>query len=60
MLKVDVGEFNRNLDVAKELGIDIRNGVIPTVVFVSPTTDKRTTKVGTNEIVSFLDQSCRH
>src|SRR4051794_36730222 len=29
-LKIDVGEFNRNLDTAASLGVDIKNGVIPT------------------------------
>jgi len=58
VFKVDVGEFNRNLDIANELGIDIRNGVIPTAVFLSPATGARTTKIGTTEILSFLKQSC--
>ncbi len=57
-LKVDVGEFNRNLDVANGLGIDIRNGIIPTAVFFAPANGARTTKAGTPEILSFLKQSC--
>jgi thiol:disulfide interchange protein len=57
-LKVDVGEFNRNLDTASELGIDIKNGVIPTAVFFPPTTGSPTTKTGTPNILSFLKQSC--
>ena len=57
-LKIDVGEFNRNLDTASGLGIDIKNGVIPTAVFFSPATSLSTTKVGTHEILTFLKQSC--
>ena len=58
IFRVDVGEFNRNLDIAAEMGIDIKNGVIPTAVFFPPTTAVRTTKVGTHKILSFLKQSC--
>jgi len=58
VFKVDVGEFNRNLDVASGLGIDIKNGVIPTAVFFPPATTVHSTKVGTHEILSFLKQSC--
>jgi thiol:disulfide interchange protein len=57
-LKIDVGEFNRNLDTASRLGIDIKNGVIPTAVFFSPATSLSTTKIGTREILTFLKQSC--
>jgi thiol:disulfide interchange protein len=57
-LKIDVGEFDRNLDTASGLGIDIKNGVIPTAVFFSPATSLATTKVGTHEILTFLKQSC--
>ena len=57
-LKVDVGEFNRNLDTARSLGIDIKNGVIPTAVFFPQTAATPTTKIGTSEILSFLKQSC--
>ena len=56
-LQVDVGEFNRNLDTAREFGIDIKNGVIPTAVFF-PRTGRPITKIGTPEILSFLKQSC--
>ena len=57
LVHVDVGQFNRNLDKANALGIDIRNGVIPTAVFF-PAIGRRTTKVGTHDILSFLEQSC--
>ena len=58
VFRVDVGEFNRNLDIANQLGIDIKNGVIPTAVFFSPPPTVRSTKVGTHEILTFLKQSC--
>ena len=35
LLYVDVGEFNRNLDIAKSLGIDVTEA-IPTAVFFPP------------------------
>jgi thioredoxin len=54
MFKVDVGEFNRNLDIGRAVGIDIKNVVIPTAVFIPP----QTTKIGTDQILSFLKQSC--
>jgi len=57
-LKIDVGEFNRNLDTASGLGIDIKNGVIPTAVFFPPAKAVSTTKVGTPAILTFLKQSC--
>ena len=58
VFRVDIGEFNRNLDIASRLGIDIKNGVIPTAVFMPPAANTRTTKLGTNEILSFLKQAC--
>jgi thiol:disulfide interchange protein len=58
VFRVDVGEFNRNLDIASGLGIDIKNGVIPTAVFFPPANAAWTTKVGTHEILAFLKQSC--
>jgi thiol:disulfide interchange protein len=57
-LKIDVGEFNRNLDTARSLGIDIKNGVIPTAVFFPATSGFPTTRTGTPNILSFLKQSC--
>lgn len=35
LLKVDVGQFDRNLDLAKSVGVDINQG-IPTAVFFAP------------------------
>jgi len=35
VLNVDVGQFNRNIEVAKSLGVDINQG-IPTAVFFPP------------------------
>jgi thioredoxin 1 len=56
VLKVDVGKFDRNLDTAMALGIDIN--VIPTAVFLTPAPDQPVAKVGTHEILAFL--SDRH
>src|SRR5262249_13645805 len=57
-LKVDVGEFNRNLDTARRLGIDIKNGIIPTGVFSPAAIGWPKTKAGTPDILAFLKQSC--
>ena len=35
LLKVDVGQFDRNVDLAKSVGVDINQG-IPTAVFFAP------------------------
>jgi thioredoxin 1 len=39
LLYVDVGEFNRNLDIAKSLGIDVTEA-IPTAAFFPPNSDQ--------------------
>jgi protein disulfide-isomerase len=53
ILNVDVGQFDRNLEVAKSLGVDIIGRGIPTAVFVSPDRH-RSTKYGTRDIQAFL------
>jgi len=65
VLKVDVGQFNRNLDIAKSLGVDLNKG-IPTAVFFAPdgkrvgATNKGelepSAKYGTQQIYGFLKE----
>ena len=54
VLNVDVGQFNRNIDVAKSLGVDINQG-IPTVVFFPPSRAVPSKKLGTNQILAYLN-----
>ena len=54
LLHVDVGEFNRNLDIAKSLGIDVTEA-IPTAAFFPPNSDQPIIKRGTNPILAFVD-----
>ncbi len=54
VLYVDVGEFNRNLDIAKSLGIDVTEA-IPTAAFFPPNSDQPIIKRGTNPILAFVD-----
>ena len=54
LLHLDVGEFNRNLDIAKSLGIDVTEA-IPTAAFFPPNSDQPIIKRGTNPILAFVD-----
>jgi thioredoxin 1 len=54
VLYIDVGEFNRNLDIAKSLGIDVTEA-IPAAAFFPPGSDQRIIKRGTNPILAFVD-----
>jgi hypothetical protein len=53
VLNVDVGQFNRNIDIAESLGVDINQG-IPTAVFFPPGSAVSAKKLGTNEILAYL------
>ena len=65
LLKVDVGEFNRNLEMAALLGVDINQG-IPTAVFFAPDGNRigatnggelgPSQKYGSNQILAFLKE----
>ena len=65
LFKVDVGEFNRNLETAKLLGVDINQG-IPTAVFFAPDGNRigatnggelgPSQKYGSNQILAFLKE----
>jgi thioredoxin 1 len=52
LFKVDVGEFNRNLGIARSLGVDVNQG-IPAAVFLSPD-GLRVRKQGVDQILAFL------
>ena len=49
--RVDVGEFDRNLDVAKSVGLNLSQ--IPTAVFFTPA-GGRIERSGTSEILDFV------
>ena len=53
VLTVDVGEFNRNLAIARSLGVDLNQG-IPTAAFFSPDSTVPTVKLGTPQILSYI------
>jgi len=65
ILKVDVGQFDRNLDIAKALSVDLNKG-IPTAVFFAPDGNRvgatnngefePARKYGSRQIYSFLKQ----
>lgn len=55
LLKVDVGEFNRNLDIARSLGIDVNQG-IPAAVFFPPNGVQPAREVGNAQILAYLRQ----
>jgi thioredoxin 1 len=69
ILKVDVGQFDRNLDVAKSLGADLNKG-IPTAVFFAPDGNRvggtnkgelePSRKYGTKQIHAFLKEIAEH
>ena len=54
VMKIDVGQFNRNLDTARSLGIDVTNPGIPVALFFIHEADRPVTKFGTPEILAFL------
>jgi thioredoxin 1 len=54
-LHVDVGEFNRNLDIARSLGVDINQG-IPVAVFFLPEQVPASRKIGEAQILAYLHQ----
>jgi thiol:disulfide interchange protein len=65
ILKVDVGRFDRNLDLAKSIGVDLDKG-IPTAVFFAPDGNKvgatnkgelePARKYGNKQIYAFLKE----
>ena len=53
---VDVGEFDRNVDVARALGIDMNQG-IPAAVFFAPAGIQSSRRVGVNPILEYLAEA---
>jgi thioredoxin 1 len=58
IVKVDVGEFDRNLAVAKSLGIEVSQG-IPTAVFFPSNGTSQTIRRGTAPILAYLKEAAR-
>jgi len=55
VVNVDVGEFNRNLNVARSLGVDVTQG-IPVAVFFPPRSDVHLVKLGTEQILRYIKE----
>ena len=54
IVNVDVGRFDLNVDIAKSLGVDVTQG-IPAAVFYPPDSSVPSRKIGTNQILAYLD-----
>jgi thiol:disulfide interchange protein len=54
-LHVDVGQFNRNLDIARYLGVDVNQG-IPAAVFFLPEQVPVSRKIGNAQILAYIHQ----
>jgi len=54
-LDVDVGQFDRNLDIARSLGVDVNQG-IPAAVFFLPEQGSASRKIGNAQILDYLHQ----
>jgi protein disulfide-isomerase len=59
VFNVDVGQFNRNIDIAKSLDVDINQG-IPTAVFFPPGEAAPSKRLGTNQILAYLNDVLEH
>jgi thiol:disulfide interchange protein len=59
VVSIDVGEFNRNLNVARSLGVDVDQG-IPAAIFFSANGGGPCPKRGTNQIVQYLKELAAH
>ena len=55
VVNIDVGEFNRNLTVARSLGIDVTEG-IPVAVFFPPRGDVSSVRLGTQQILAYIKE----
>ena len=58
ILRVDVGEFDRNLAVAKSLGVEVSQG-IPTAVFFPSSGTSQAIRRGTAPILAYLREAAR-
>jgi len=55
VVNIDVGEFNRNVNVARSLGIDVTEG-IPVAVFFPPRSDVSSVRLGTKQILAYIKE----
>jgi thiol-disulfide isomerase/thioredoxin len=55
VVNIDVGEFNRNLNVARSLGVDVSQG-IPVAVFFPPHNEISSVKLGTEQILAYIKE----
>jgi len=55
VVNIDVGEFNRNLNVARSVGVDVNQG-IPVAVFFPPHSDVTSVKLGTQQILGYIKE----
>lgn len=53
LLSVDVGEFNRNIDVAGSISVDVTAG-IPVVALFAPSDSTPTIRRGTDQVLALL------
>ena len=53
VVHIDVGEFNRHLDIARALGVDVNQG-IPAAVFFDPDGSELSPKVGKRQILEYV------
>jgi thiol:disulfide interchange protein len=56
VIHVDVGEFNRHLDIAGALGVDVNQG-IPAAVFFEPDGSESSPKVGNRKILEYVQEA---
>jgi protein disulfide-isomerase len=56
VVHIDVGEFNRHLDIARALGVDVNQG-IPVAVFFEPDGSESSPKVGSTQILEYLQEA---
>jgi thiol:disulfide interchange protein len=56
VIPVDVGEFDRHLDIARALGVDLNQG-IPAAVFFEPDGAESSPKVGNRKILEYVQET---
>jgi hypothetical protein len=56
VMNVDVGEFNRHLDVARGLGVDVNQG-IPAAIFFKPDGSESSRKLGNRQILEYIREA---
>jgi thiol:disulfide interchange protein len=56
VVQVDVGEFNRNLDIARALGVDVNQG-IPAAAFFEPDGRVSFPRIGNRQILEYVKKA---